>query len=410
MATVDQITSPARAGQAPRAPVLASTAEAVEAVRALLPGIAARSAQTDAGEAVPAETIRELEQAGLFGLLTPRAYGGSSLGWEATVSVVRELGTACGSTAWVFGVLSGHNHMFTRFPEDFQEEVLSDPANHVAVVFRLRDVWSATPVEGGYRINGGRGRFCSGYDHARWVGINAIVDSGPNAGQLAFCLIEQERLPSLNDWDVMGLRGTQSRSIMVEDLFVSDKRLVLAVDLAGPVVGPAATEAAFYEWPYFALAPYAIVGSPLGVAQGMLDLALKGVKARLEGCDDEITAAQAAVFSRLSHAAQDIEMATDLILADARRIDQGRFAEAGPLDHARLRRNLAAAPQLARAAANRLFEGSGGSAIYRQLGMERMMRDVNAGAAHYAFTDDNAAPNYGRALLGLPPARSANFV
>jgi len=39
-----------------------------------------------------------------------------------------------------------------------------------------------------------------------------------------------------------------------------------------------------------------------------------------------------------------------------------------------------------------------------------MMRDVNAGAAHYAFTDDNAAPNFGRALLGLPPARTNSFV
>ncbi len=57
-----------------------------------------------------------------------------------------------------------------------------------------------------------------------------------------------------------------------------------------------------------------------------------------------------------------------------------------------------------------LFEGAGGSGIYRKNPIERMMRDVNAGAAHYAFTDDNSAPNYGRALLGLPPARTNNFV
>lgn len=39
-----------------------------------------------------------------------------------------------------------------------------------------------------------------------------------------------------------------------------------------------------------------------------------------------------------------------------------------------------------------------------------MMRDVNSGAAHYAFTDDLSAPNYGRAMLGLPPAKTNTFV
>lgn len=408
MASINVKSSATSAGD--RYPVLDSAAEAVAAVRALLPNIAARAVETDRAQSVPDVTIRELEDAGLFGLLTPRAFGGSALGWEATVLVVRELGTVCGSTAWVFGVLSGHNHMLTRFPIAIQQQALSDPRNHMAVVFRLRDAWAATPVEGGYRIGGGRGRFCSGIEHARWVGINAIVVSGPNAGQMAFCLIEQERVQTLDDWNVIGLRGTQSRSIVIDDLFVEEDKLVLAVDLAGPPIGPAADEAAFYVWPYFALAPYAIVGSPLGVAGGMLDLAVTGLKGRLKGCDDEIVAAQAAVFSRLSHAAQDIELAGEMILADARRIDEGGFGETTPLDHARFRRNLAAAPQQARTAANRLFEGSGGSAIYHDLGMERMMRDVNAGAAHYAFTDDNAAPNFGRALLGLPPARTNSFV
>ena len=45
-----------------------------------------------------------------------------------------------------------------------------------------------------------------------------------------------------------------------------------------------------------------------------------------------------------------------------------------------------------------------------QAELARMMRDVNAGAAHYAFTDDLSAPNYGRALLGLPPAKTNTFV
>ena len=60
-------------------PVLSSKEEAVAAVRALLPGFAARAPETDRTGNVPAESIRELEDAGLFGVLTPKAYGGSAL-------------------------------------------------------------------------------------------------------------------------------------------------------------------------------------------------------------------------------------------------------------------------------------------------------------------------------------------
>jgi alkylation response protein AidB-like acyl-CoA dehydrogenase len=391
-------------------PVLASTEEALVAVRGLLPAIAARSAQTDATGNVPPETIADLEAAGLFGVLTPRAFGGSALGWEAFFRVVNEIGTVCGSTAWVFGVLTGHNHMLTRFPVEVQQAILPDPKNHISVVFRLTDAWMATPVEGGYNVTGGIGRFCSGVDYARYVGINVIIDSGPNAGQMAFCMIDQHRIEKMDDWKVLGMRGTQSRSIVIENVFVEETRVSLAMDLAGPPVGPAATEGAFYAWPYFALAPFAIVGAPLGVARGMVELSAKGVKDKLAGLDDEIVAGKASVFGRLSHASLDIEMATDLILKDARRIDEGRFDEMGPLDHARFRRDLAAAPQQARSAANSLFESSGGSGIYDKNPLGRMMRDVNAGAAHYAFTDDLSAPNFGRALLGLPPAKTNTFV
>ncbi len=391
-------------------PVLTSKEEAVSAVRALLPGFAARAPETDRTGNVPAESIRELEDAGLFGVLTPKAYGGSALGWEAFFSVVNEIGTVCGSTAWVFGVLTGHNHMLTRYPVEVQEDILGDPRNHVSVVFRLSDAWTATPTEGGYIITGGAGRFCSGVDYAKWIGINVVIDGGPNAGQMAFAMIEQERVEKLDDWNVLGMRGTQSRSIVIEGLFVEEARVSLAMDLGGPPVGPAAEEAAFYEWPYFALAPFAIVGAPLGVARGMIDLSVESMKGKIKGCDDEIVAGRAQAFGRLSHAALDIEQATGLILADARRIDEGRFGEMSPLDHARFRRDLAAAPQQARGAANSLFEAAGGSGIYEKSPLARMMRDVNAGAAHYAFTDDLSAPNYGRAMVGLPPAKTNTFV
>lgn len=398
------------AGSAVKAKVLKSKDEAIAAIRAILPEIEKHAAKIDETGDVPPHLIRAIEEAGLFGIVSPRAYGGSALGWEAFVSVVFEIGTVCGSTAWTYGVLTGHNHMATRLPESIQAKMLGDPTAHISVVFRLTAPWDATPTEGGYIINGGQGRYCSGVDFAKYVGVNAVINDGPNKGQLAFFMVEAANLKKLNDWDVMGVRGSQSRSIILEDVFVPTDLCALAVDLAGPPVGPCGAEETFYNWPYFAIAPYGIVGSPLGCAQHVLNLAVEATKKRIAGYDDELLATLSAVYSRISHAAMDIEIAKELVLGAARIVDTRQFSELTPVELATLRRNLAGGVQMARHAANRLYESVGAHAIYRDNPIERVIRDVNAGASHYGFTDDLAAPNYGRALLGLKPARTAAFV
>ncbi len=394
-----------------RPPVLASHNDALVAVRELLPRIAERAAAVDRDRAVSAETIRELEEAGLFGVLTPKSYGGSALGWKTFASVVMELGSVCGSTAWTYGVLTGHNHLLTRFPESVQERLLTDPAQHVSVVFRLTEPFIATAKEGGgYVLSGGQGRFCSGIDFAKWVGVTATIKGGPNDGQFAFCLAEKEKLGQIDDWQTMGMRGTGSRSIDVDGVEVAEEMTALAVDANGPAVGPALEEGGFFTWSYLAIAPLAIVGAPIGAARGVLRETLNMVNKRLKGLDDELVATHSATFARISRAAQDIDCAELLLMNDFDQIDGKNFSEATPLDFARIRRDTAAAAQLARHAANSLMEAAGASSIYEKAGIERMFRDVNAGAAHFAFMEDGVAPNYGRALLGLPPARTNAFV
>src|SRR4051794_27183618 len=83
--------------------------EALRRVQALMPRIQARAARTEEDRRIPDETIAELLDAGLFHLLTPRLFGGAELGFAALLEVTAEIGAACGSTAWVYGVLAGHS-------------------------------------------------------------------------------------------------------------------------------------------------------------------------------------------------------------------------------------------------------------------------------------------------------------
>ena len=83
-------------------------------------------------------------------------------------------------------------------------------------------------------------------------------------------------------------------------------------------------------------------------------------------------------------------------------VDEARDpAEITPLLGAQISRNWAWGVQRARHAANRIFEASGGSAIYDGSAMQRLFRDMNSGAQHFAFTWDRAMTGYGRAAAGL---------
>src|SRR4051812_46829023 len=97
-------------------PVLASRSDALSRARTLAPALSARAAQAETERSVPGRTIEDLRRSGLFGVNGPAARGGSALGFAAQMLTAAELGAACGSTAWVYGVFSGHNWMLGLFP------------------------------------------------------------------------------------------------------------------------------------------------------------------------------------------------------------------------------------------------------------------------------------------------------
>ena len=77
----------------------------MDGVRAILPAIRQRAPETDRRGCIPVETIRELEEVGVFRGLQPRQWGGLELHPTTYFESIVLLGSACGSTAWVAGVV-----------------------------------------------------------------------------------------------------------------------------------------------------------------------------------------------------------------------------------------------------------------------------------------------------------------
>ena len=383
-----------------------SRERALEAARELLPGIAARAERTERERRLPAETVDELHRSGLFALATPRAYGGAELGFAALVEVTATLASACGSTGWVYGVLTGHAWMSALFAREAQDEVFADPRVLVASVFRLGGKTVAAP--GGYRLTAGEGRFCSGIDFARWVIVGNAVQREDGSAEPVYLLIPTDELSIVDDWHTAGLRGTGSRSIRIADVFVPEHRAVRGADLnRGTSPGAQYHRGApIYSVPFPVAQPFSLIGTPLGLARGALQNVLDGQRSRFAAMAPEQAGEQGALFARLAQVGGDIDAATALILRDAQFVDSlTDLAKLSPLDRSTILRNLAYAAQGCRYALTRLFESGGGSGVYDGSILQRMWRDVNTATAHAAFTWDQAATQFGRAHLGVAPSR-----
>lgn len=388
-------------------PVVQSSADALARIRALLPEIAALDASSEAERHLSDEVVEKIRASGLFGIVMPKNLGGSELGFADLVRVTIEIGGMSGSAAWIFGVLAGHSWLINLFPEEAQKEVMADPTTLIGTVFRLGG--EVVEHEGGYKLTGGNGRFCSGIDYANWVIIGNAVKKADGSVEPRFFVVPKTDIEVVDDWYTMGMRGTGSRSIKIESAFIPAHRSCSLADmLSGNTPGAAVHEGAIYRMPFADLAPFSIVGAPLGMARGMVRRLAEDLAGKLGSASALEVAEQSATLARLSEVAAEIDAAIALVIADAVMVDEARDpSDISSLQRAQIPRNWAWAVQRARHAANRVFEVSGGSAIYDGGQMQRLFRDMNSGAQHFAFTWDRAMTGYGRALLGLKPGEFA---
>jgi len=201
-----------------RPAVPGSYEEAVERARALKPRLRERVAQTERLRHLAPENVGDVLENGLYGLMTPKRFGGSELGSEAMIDVTIELASACPSTGWVHMLWTAHMWLLALFPPDAQEEVWSNPNTLASSV--VNTTGDVVPVDGGYRWSG-RGFFSSGADHCNWL-TAAVPIKRPDMPEGAqperrWMLIPREDFEIIDDWYTVGLKGAGSKTIVIND-------------------------------------------------------------------------------------------------------------------------------------------------------------------------------------------------
>lgn len=361
----------------------------------LVPVLKQRARHAEELRHIPEETISDLKAARLFDIPTPSRFGGSGHEIDLMFRVAMELGRGCGSTAWCYSVISIHNWMLGHWPMAMQEEYFATGPDTISSS-SFAPTGKLTPVDGGYRLSG-HWEFSSGADAGIWAILGAMTNAGPS-----FILVPQPDYQVLHDtWHVSGMRGTGSKDIVVEDAFVPPHR-ILPLSKMGPGSGMAEIHQRLsYRLPGMSMLSYTLASPLVGLGQA----AVEDFVARFAGTTGPgRTGESAAIQIRLAGSSVEVDTARLIVEHDTRRlIERAAAGESlNDFDTYTNRRNICYVAHLACSAVDRLFEASGGHSLFDSDAMQRIHRDVHAGAHQTALYWDPVAEAYGRAVLGQP--------
>ena len=377
--------------------------------RAHVIGVRAReqALETEKQRHVSSELIAKMREAELFRVMQPVRFGGFEYGYDAFVELVATIAAGDGSTGWVYSLGAVHPWLIACYPEEAQQEVWSQDRDAIAAV-SYAPTGKAVLEKDGYRLSG-RFSFASGVDNANWGILGGILPlkDGPKPG---FFLIPRSQFSIHDDWFTMGLAGTGSKTIVVDDQFVPAYRAVSFADmLSGNGPGTGTNPSSLYRQPMLAVVPYCLVAPALGMARGALEafkdqVAGRATRGAVAGGNNKMSEF-ITVQMRVAEATASIDAAELMIHRDINDtlavVDGGKPADVKLRMRNRLTHSFAT--RLLVQAVDAVFLAAGGSALGLQHPLQRFWRDIHAASAHISLNWDSVSAMYGQHVFGLEP-------
>jgi alkylation response protein AidB-like acyl-CoA dehydrogenase len=362
----------------------------VQTAKALGPKLSERAEDHDSRGTFVADNYADLREQRLFSASIPTELGGGGASYRELCEVIRELGRHCGSTALAFAM---HTHPVAvnvyRYlhGDEGAATTLRKIADGELIIAGtgandwLRSSGEASRVDGGYRVRA-RKHFVSGGPGAH-VFVSSVAFSGEDTDEVLHFAIPfaTEGLSFVEVWDSLGMRGTGSHDVLLEDVFVPDEAITLRRSAEGwhpmwNVVIPTALPL--------------ITAAYVGLAETAAEVALEGARKRAA----ELAPVAGEMLSTLTVARLSL---ADMITLNGNHGFEPTLALADDI----LARKAIAAEAL-KSTVEVAAELVGGAGFFRGHPIERIVRDVRA--MHFHPLPTRRQREFGgRVALGLDP-------
>lgn len=382
--------------------------ELIERARDLAPTLRERAGVAAKLRRMPQETMDDFHRLGFFKVVQPKRYGGYEMDPSIIFDLQLELGRGCASSAWVYGVLNVHTWQLALFAPEAQDEVWKQaPATLISSSYMpvAKTEW----VDGGVKLSG-RWSFSSGCDYAEWAFLGGFVPTEEGkAPDMRTFLVPRCDYEIIDNWHTSGLRGSGSKDVVVEDVFVPEHRMHKFSDgFRQDNPGNEVNSSPVYRYPFGQIHVRSVSTPAVGAAFGALDAYVDYMKSKVS----QATGGKARDSFTNSVTASDASSSLDREVLVLRRNFQEMFSylekgEKIPVERrVRFRNDSARAVDAATQVVEKLFLTCGARAAFEDHPLNRHFQDVHAIRLHHANGPDGPAANFGGVLFG---AKNTDF-
>jgi alkylation response protein AidB-like acyl-CoA dehydrogenase len=352
----------------------------LDAVGALAPAITARADEIERERRLPLDLVDELVAAGCFRAFVPRSYGGDELEFVDCLEMIERLASADGSVGWTVMIGASAPVIAGHLPEATFASVFADGPDVIgAGSFNPKGI--ATPVDGGYRVNG-QWPFASGCQHAQWFIGHCIVDDG-RMPPLRMMAAPASDVEIIDTWTTMGMRGTGSHDFRITDLFVPAER-------SFSIFEPPDLDFVMLRIPELCLASMGFAAVAVGIAEGALDELVTLAAGKVGMFADAPLATNPLFRNQLGRADAAVRAARASLRHDA--TEAWAMAVAGAefddVVRARFRTTATWVAETAASVIDTLYRAGGGTALYSDSPLQRRLRDIHTLTQHFALKLD----------------------
>ena len=371
----------------------------------LLPALRARREETRGNRTVLPDIREMVRESGVARILQPPAYGGAGGPLRDVVDAVSEVGAACGSTGWAVVQYVVHPFMVAQWPRDAQDEVWGDDPKNLVAGILIQSLGRYERARGGYRVSG-RWPFVTGVDTCDWCIVSGYEEgrAGQHESHLHF-LIRREEIEIRDTWHALGLRGSGTNDVRLQEFFVPAHR-ALSMEVLRGGESPGGH---WRETPLYLLPSYPIFGC--GISSGAVGIALEMVAeyneiARKKGSimAEKGVATFASQHIRFAEAKAAVDCARQLLRFAGDEIsaivrEEGRVPNLE--ERARCRALATYAGNTAMDAARAVWDLSGAASVYSKSSLGNLYTDMMVANQHFTQNKDVNYTTYGRILYGL---------
>ena len=377
---------------------------------------APRAARYDREAIFPTENYQDLARVGLLGICIPEEEGGLGADLKTYMLTAAEIGRFCGATALTFNMhvssclWTGDLLDQLELDADIQEQHKAARRLHYRRILDEGKIYAqpfseggaaaagfkafgttALKVDGGWRVNGKK-IFASLSGHANFYGALCTALTQPdekhsrrNTMYLAVPA-DAEGVRVEGEWDPLGMRGTVSRTLIFEDVFVPDEGQLMPMG-----VYPSAAR----RWPHMFMT---LTPAYMGIAQACYDFTVSYLRGEVPGTPP--------VKRRMYPTKQLAVSQMRVMLEQTKALWFQAISEARPDPSQDSMMRAWAAQHTVMENANELAQLAirtcGGQSMLRSLPLERLYRDSRCGSLMLPWTAELCLDMLGKGALYRP--------